>query len=175
VRPTMPPRVVSSGAGGLTTRSSLLLVPTAAWTRHVGHLVLHHHQGRLHRRQRPGRIERLRQARQSVDRVRRRLAAFAATLLVMLTGCGSGSSWDGPHLVTPGTPHDVAVGMGKVRPGVETSFGSMIMCLDRPGSITLTGAKPVDPRAGSASTSSECALLRSGGGLGPPSVSRTAT
>jgi hypothetical protein len=38
--------------------------------------------------------------------------------------------------------------MGKVQPGVETSFGSMILCLDRQGQITVTGASPVDAQGG---------------------------
>jgi hypothetical protein len=77
-----------------------------------------------------------------------RVVGYSAALLLMLTGCGSGSSLDGPQLVTPGTPHDVAVGMGKVKPGAETTFGSMIMCLDRQGQITVTGARPVDAQGG---------------------------
>jgi hypothetical protein len=80
--------------------------------------------------------------------VRRRLAAFAAALLVALTGCDLNSSGSGPQLVIPGSLHSVAMGAGKMKPGAENSFGGMVVCLDRPGSITLTGAKPVDPEGG---------------------------
>lgn len=43
----------------------------------------------------------------------------------------------------PGTPNDVTEGMGHVRPHDVTSFGGMVVCLDRHGSITVTGVQPV--------------------------------
>jgi hypothetical protein len=38
--------------------------------------------------------------------------------------------------------------MGEVKPGTETTFGSMILCLDRRGQVTVDGVKPVDPIGG---------------------------
>jgi hypothetical protein len=74
--------------------------------------------------------------------------AGAAALLLALTGCDLNSSGSGPQLVIPASLHNVAIGAGKMKPGAENSFGGMVVCLDRPGSITLTGAKPVDPEGG---------------------------
>lgn len=74
---------------------------------------------------------------------------LAAALLVALTGCGNHSS-PGPQLVPLGDPgsHNVAIGLGKIKPGAEASFGSMIVCLDRDGQVTIDGVKPVDPEGG---------------------------
>jgi hypothetical protein len=80
----------------------------------------------------------------------RRLSALAGLLVVLLTGCGShaGSS-AGPQLVTLGhNSQNVAMGNGRVKPGVKTSFGGMVLCLDRTGSVTVTGAEPVNPTGG---------------------------
>jgi hypothetical protein len=40
------------------------------------------------------------------------------------------------------------MGAGKLEPGAENSFGGMVVCLDRPGSVTITGVKPVNPTGG---------------------------
>jgi hypothetical protein len=42
----------------------------------------------------------------------------------------------------------VAIGLGKVKPCSEVSFGGMAMCLDRKGQGTVTGAHPVHPTGG---------------------------
>jgi hypothetical protein len=79
------------------------------------------------------------------------LGACAAGLLVALTGCGfnsSGSSGSGPQLVIPASLHKVTVGAGHMMPGAENSFGGMVVCLDRKGQVTITGAKPVNPKGG---------------------------
>jgi hypothetical protein len=79
-----------------------------------------------------------------------RVVCCAATLLLSVTGCGSHNSGrgDGPQLVTPGAPNTVTVGLGHVQPDDVQSFGSMILCLDRKGSVTLTGVQPVQPHGG---------------------------
>jgi hypothetical protein len=71
-------------------------------------------------------------------------------LALAAVGCGLSSSLgeEGAQLVVLGTPHDVAVGMGRVEAGAETSFGSMILCLDRRGQVTITGVQPRDPSGG---------------------------
>ena len=74
----------------------------------------------------------------------------AVGLALAASGCGTSSpaQGEGPRLVVLGTPHDVAVGMGRVEAGAETSFGSMIVCLDRRGQVTITGVQPQDPSGG---------------------------
>jgi hypothetical protein len=76
------------------------------------------------------------------------MVGCAAGLLLALTGCGSGFSSNGPQLVLPASLQQAAMGAGKMKPGAENSFGGMILCLDRQGQVTVTGAKPVNPEGG---------------------------
>jgi hypothetical protein len=69
-------------------------------------------------------------------------------VLLALARCRYHSSGDGPQLVVPPTMRDVAMGAGNMMPGAENSFGGIIVCLDRKGQVTITGAKPVNPEGG---------------------------
>lgn len=74
------------------------------------------------------------------------------TLLVVVVGLnvGFGSTGSGgPHLRLPPGPVATTEGwLANVKPGQDGTFGSMVVCLDKPGSVTITGVKPVDPQGG---------------------------
>lgn len=62
-----------------------------------------------------------------------------------LAGCGTSS--DGPLRVAGQMPPDhwVLEGFGRVEPDVPLSMGSIILCLDRPGDVTITDVAPLHP------------------------------
>lgn len=67
------------------------------------------------------------------------LVALSSSILIV-SACGS--NW--PRLASPGM-HAVRLGVPYVKPGRPVSVGEMTVCLTRPGEITITDVKPVDP------------------------------
>lgn len=62
--------------------------------------------------------------------------------LLVTAGCSTGSNW--PRLASPGM-RSVRLGLAYVKPGRPVSVGEMSICLTRPGKVTITGVKPVEP------------------------------
>jgi len=71
---------------------------------------------------------------------RNALAVLGLGLFLALTGCGGSN---GPTLVSPGL-HRVLQGAARVHRGDTVSIGSMFACLDKKGSVTLTGIAPLN-------------------------------
>jgi hypothetical protein len=69
----------------------------------------------------------------------RALVALEFGLIIALTGC----EWsNGPALTSPGL-HRVVEGAARVHQGDIVTIGSMFACLDKKGSVTITGIAPV--------------------------------
>jgi len=71
---------------------------------------------------------------------RKVLAGLGLGLLLALIGCGGS---DGPALISPGL-HGVLEGAATVHRGDTVTVGSMFACLDKKGSVTVTGIAPIN-------------------------------
>src|SRR5215467_9780750 len=81
------------------------------------------------------------------DGVRRLATVLVAALAV--AGCGHSGQNDA-HIVWPGSSPDTAAGAAypNTHPATPYTFGDVIICLDRPGNVVITGIDQVDPFGG---------------------------
>lgn len=73
--------------------------------------------------------------------VRSRAIVSAVVLAILLAGCGSGGP--GPELVTLGAVGGAIARQPNVREARPQTWGSMMLCLNRPGSVRVTDVRAV--------------------------------
>jgi len=79
-----------------------------------------------------------------------RRVAVACLAFALAGGCDSASTEDGgsPRLTVPNFQGPAGVALPGIKAGSPYSLGDLTICLDRPGSVTITKVEPRNPYGG---------------------------